>query len=360
MEAKPKVFGHLLKEVVKAGICAGCAACVVSCDPGVLVFETEPKIKGKCTSCGTCYSVCPQTPTEKDLLGGLPEGSQTDPSVGSFLEALSVHSLDEEVLKRCQDGGAVSSLLLSLLEEGYLDGALLMGVGEEPWRPRAMVARTREEVLSAAGTKYTRGPLFLPLREAVEKLSLQKVAVVGVPCQVRAVRKMQRGDLPYPKLGEKIKLVIGLFCMESFHHEKLRDFLKEKLGVSLEEVVKFDIKKGKFICRLRDGQSKEIEVKALHDCVNPSCTLCTDFTSELADLSAGAVGSPLGRSTVLVRTARGREALEILRRSGKAEIKPLAEFKPGLEGVKKVGSFKKTGAAKEREKRKEEGKPLPP
>ncbi|MEM2866226.1 MAG: Coenzyme F420 hydrogenase/dehydrogenase, beta subunit C-terminal domain [Candidatus Hadarchaeales archaeon] len=348
MEAKPKVFGHLLKEVVKAGICAGCAACAVSCEPGVLGFETEPKIVGKCTSCGVCYSVCPQTPTSKELVQPSP-GAQTDPSVGSFLEALSVRSLDEEVLRKCQDGGAVSSLLLSLLSEGYIDGALLMGVGKEPWRPEARLAKTREEILEAAGTKYTRGPLFLPLKGAE---GLQKLAVVGVPCQVRAARKIQRGDLPYPKLGEKIKLVVGLFCMESFNHEKLREFLREKMGVNLEEVVKFDIKKGKFICRLKDGQSKEIEVKALHECVNPSCFFCTDFTSELADLSVGAVGSPLGRSTVLVRTARGEEVLEVLRRSGKAELKPLAEFKPGIEGVKKVAGVKRAGA----EKRKGEGK----
>lgn len=346
MEAKPKVFGHLLKEVVRAGICAGCAACVVSCEPGVLSFETEPKIVGKCTSCGVCYSVCPQTPTSKQLVE---PGAQGDPSVGSFLEALSVRSLDEEVLRRCQDGGAVSSLLLSLLEGGHIDGALLMGVGDEPWRPKARLARTREEILAAAGTKYTRGPLFLPLKEAE---GLRRLAVVGVPCQVRAVRKIQRGDLPYPKLGEKIGLVVGLFCMESFDHGKLKEFLRERMGVGLEEVVKFDIKKGKFICRLGDGQSREIEVKALHECVNPSCLLCTDFTSELADLSVGAVGSPLGRSTVLVRTREGAEALEVLRRSGKAELKPLAEFKPGIEGVKKVAGAKRTGA----EKRRAEGK----
>ncbi|TDA34226.1 MAG: coenzyme F420 hydrogenase subunit beta [Hadesarchaea archaeon] len=352
MEAKPKVFGHLLKEVVRAGFCAGCAACVVSCEPGVLGFEREPKILGKCTSCGLCYSVCPQTPTSKSLFEPL-TGAQSDPSVGSFKEALSVRSTDEEVLKRCQDGGAVSSLLLSLLEGGHIDGALLMGVGKEPWKPEARLAKTREEILEAAGTKYTRGPLFLPLKDAD---GFQRLAVVGVPCQVKAVRKIQRGELPYPKLGEKIWLVIGLFCMESFDHSKLGEFLKERMGVSFEEVAKFDIKKGKFICRLKNGESREIEVKALHDCVNPSCFLCTDFTSELADLSVGAVGSPLGRSTVLVRTQRGEEALEILRRSGRAEIKPLADFKPGIEGVKKVAGVKRTSAEKEREKRKEEGK----
>jgi hypothetical protein len=41
-------------------------------------------------------------------------------------------------------------------------------------------------------------------------------------------------------------------------------------------------------------------------------------------------------------------------------MKPLAEFKPGLEGMKKVAGAKRTGADKEREKRKAEGKPLPP
>ncbi|MCD6203958.1 MAG: Coenzyme F420 hydrogenase/dehydrogenase, beta subunit C-terminal domain, partial [Methanophagales archaeon] len=41
------------------------------------------------------------------------------------------------------------------------------------------------------------------------------------------------------------------------------------------------------------------------------CAFCTDFVSRLADISIGSVGSPDGYSTVIVRSKKGRELLEM-------------------------------------------------
>lgn len=355
-----RVFGHLMKEVLKPGLCAGCGACVAVCEPDILTFENAPKIVGKCTRCGYCYSVCPQAPSQAGLEEVIFEQAPGKPEIGVFKEAISARTTDSGILEKCQDGGVVSSVLVELLRSGYIDGAVLMGVGEEPWKPQPRVAKSREEILECAGTKYSRGPLLLALREAVDKHSLQRIAVVGTPCHVKAVRKIQMGENPHPKFAGRIKLVIGLFCMESFDHEKLKNFLLEKLGVPIENVSKFDIKKGKFIVHMKDGQRKEVEVKSLHDCVNTSCTLCKDFTSEFADISVGAVGSPLGRSTVLIRTSRGVEAFDLAKRAGIIEVKPLAEVKPGMDVVNRVSRIKKESAEEKRKTWKEEGKPVPP
>jgi coenzyme F420 hydrogenase subunit beta len=46
--------------------------------------------------------------------------------------------------------------------------------------------------------------------------------------------------------------------------------------------------------------------------VRAVCTYCTDFTSRLADISVGSVGSPQGFSTVITRSKKGEEMLSLL------------------------------------------------
>ena len=59
--------------------------------------------------------------------------------------------------KMGQDGGVVSAMLIWCLEKGYIDAALvsyLEGDGST-WKAIPGVARTKEEVLAAAGSRYT-------------------------------------------------------------------------------------------------------------------------------------------------------------------------------------------------------------
>jgi coenzyme F420 hydrogenase subunit beta len=62
------------------------------------------------------------------------------------------------VHKMGQDGGLVSALLIWALEQGYIDAALtsyVEGTGEDGWKARPGVAATKDEVLAAAGSRYT-------------------------------------------------------------------------------------------------------------------------------------------------------------------------------------------------------------
>lgn len=52
-----------------------------------------------------------------------------------------------------QDGGVVTSMLLYALEEGLIDSAVVtVKSEEEPWKPVAIVAQSREEILRASGS----------------------------------------------------------------------------------------------------------------------------------------------------------------------------------------------------------------
>lgn len=356
-----KTFGHLYTEVIKPGLCTGCGACVASCQFDALdIANHKPKPVGKCEGCNFCYYECPQTGDPAKLMEHVFGQVSPDPDIGVYREALSVKTKDQKIRKKCQDGGAVTSILTWLLKKDFIDGAVVIGFEGESWKPEPKVALTRDEIIQCAGTKYTPGPILLGLRDAVDLYSKERLALVGTPCQIKAVRMMQFGDRAFYHLTDSLKLTVGLFCMESFYHEKLKKFVEKKLEIPLESVSKFDIKKGNFVVYPKLGSERGVEVKTLKDCVNTSCSVCLDFTSELADISVGAVGSPPGRSTVLVRTEVGAEAFKVARNDSKLGVKPLDSVKPGIGLVKRVSRRKKDSAENVLKRRAKYGRPLPP
>ena len=59
------------------------------------------------------------------------------------------------MIEGAQDGGVVSALLISLLEAGEIDGALVARESEEePWKGEAYLATTPDEVRECAGSFY--------------------------------------------------------------------------------------------------------------------------------------------------------------------------------------------------------------
>ena len=83
--------------------------------------------------------------------------------LGTYKEALSARSTDKQIQKISQDGGIVSALLSFALDEKIIDGAVVSGPGKDMWKPEPMVAMSSDEILAAAGTKYTFSPnVFMP------------------------------------------------------------------------------------------------------------------------------------------------------------------------------------------------------
>lgn len=59
-----------------------------------------------------------------------------------------------------QDGGAVTSILMYLLEKGLVDNVSIVGEDEEiSWKPVSRLTSDVEEVKKAAGTKYSTVPI---------------------------------------------------------------------------------------------------------------------------------------------------------------------------------------------------------
>jgi len=278
--------------------------------------------------------------------------------LGTYKEAVSARATDKQIQKVSQDGGIVTALLTFALEEGVIEGAVVAGPTEKLWKPEPLVAMTPEEILSAAGTKYTFSPNVAALKKAVRQYGLEKVGTVAIPCQLQGIRKMQSYPFGTRFLADKLALIVGIFCMENFPFTSLETFVSEKMNSSTDVVEKMDIGKGKFWIK-SFGEETGLPLKETHGYEQAGCNICPDYTAELADVSTGSVGSPDGWSTVLKRTDAGASIFDQAVEAGIIETKNMDDVKPGLGLLEKLSKGKKDDAQKEMDSRRAIGLPVP-
>jgi len=260
--------------------------------------------------------------------------------LGNYKTAVSARAVDAEILKGAQDGGIVTQLFAYALEEGIIDGAIVAGPGEEPWKPEPVVATTKAELLAARGTKYTISPNMMLIKEATRSYGLDKVGIVGTPCQMQALRKAQLYPIAMRDVPDKIALAVGIFCMENFPYMGLETIVEDHCATKMESAVKMDIGKGKFSVYTERGALSQIPLAATHKYEQPGCHVCLDYVANLADVSTGSVGSPDGWSTVFVRTKKGDDVWTKAVADGYFETKDIASVKPGLDLVTKLATGK--------------------
>jgi coenzyme F420 hydrogenase subunit beta len=262
--------------------------------------------------------------------------------LGKYKSVVSARSTDKEILKASQDGGIVTSLFAYALEQGIIDGAVLAGPGPRPWQPMPFVATTRAELLKARGTKYNICPQISMLKEATRSYGLDKVGIVGVPCQIQATRKAQLYPVGMRDVPDKIALVLGIFCMEVFPYKGMQLIVEDHGGQKLQSVKKMEIGKGKFTIITERGNVTQLPLKVTHKYEQPGCHVCLDYVANTSDISTGSVGSPDGWSTVFVRSRKGEDVWSKAMAAGCFETKPMDQVKPGLEMVTKLATEKIT------------------
>jgi len=339
-----KSFKDLEKDVLNTGLCVACGTCVAACPVNVLELAAgEPQLVGNCIECGLCYRNCPRTDFDEagmdQALFGRGRNSK-ELLTGVYKSAFAAKTKNNAVAGRAQDGGVVTSLLIQFIEDGG-DGVIVAGL--EPgkmWVPKPVVAKSSQEIINAAGTKYTVSPTLLGVKEAVKDQGLKRVAVVGTPCQIRGLSRITQDKYRNKKFTDAVALKVGLFCMETFSYDDLVQYLKDE-GVDPGRVTKFEIKSGRFYALAGEETLHRVKLGKVKKLIRPCCHVCEDFTSEYADVSVGNVGSPDGWSTVIVRTERGEKAFNAAMNSGLLEAQPIEGFDMGETLVHRLAKMKK-------------------
>jgi coenzyme F420 hydrogenase subunit beta len=210
--------------------------------------------------------------------------------------------------------------LLWCLEHDRIDAALvsvLEGDGSS-WKAVPGIARTREEILAASGSRYTYSANTLAYIHAVAD-GYERLALVGMSCQssIPGVMRARKAGKP----GRRLALSIGLLCSKTFDDAIFEELLEAKYGLVRADIVKMNIK-GVLQIWMRDGAYHEVPLKECHAWTREGCKTCPDFAAEHADISTGGIGAFNDWTLTLVRTDAGREIVEGMIADGIIETRP--------------------------------------
>lgn len=291
-------------------------------------------------------TACPGRALEhsSSALEGAPFGGEWGP-VQALYECWAS---DPAVRHRGSSGGVVSALAAHSVTSGTAVGVLQIQAAEDdPLRNETVLNRTYEEIVGAAGSRYSPA-------SPCERLDLVEEAdgpcvVVGKPCDIAGARVA--AELR-PALAERLGLTIGIFCAGTPSTAGTEQVIRS-LGVDPEDVDQVDYRgegwPGRFRVVTRGGQRASTSYAeswgALTKHRQWRCLICPDHTGEFADLG---VGDPwyreirdgeAGRSLVVVRTERGRKALQAALDDGalvghELPLERLPESQPGLESTR--------------------------
>jgi len=341
---KPRLFGNLVSQVIRQDTCSFCGACMAACPMNILwPVGEQPTMVGTCALCEICYYQCPNVEFSSNDVETFLHGRirRPDEPIGIYRQAFVGRALNPEIKNQAQDGGVVTALLAYALENRLIDAAVIAG-RDEKWVARPKVATKYEDLVQNAGTKYTPSPTLLGVRSAIDEYGKSKVGLVGTPCQIRAVRRIQTSPMGNRRLAQAMTLSIGLFCMESYKYDALVENYLISKGVDPSKLTKVGIKKGQFIATSGEAEVLRVPLKDINQYVRGSCHRCDDFTAEYADISVGGVGCPEGYSTVIARTQTGLDLLMAASHAGFVEIRELKQEDKGFQTVLKMAGIKKT------------------
>ena len=337
---------------ISISISISCPVDIIRFDEHALPYITEEE---KClTECTHCLKVCPADEFNFNFFDDEQFGARPHPdSITGMVKGSYVSfATDEKLRVAGTSGGFVTQILIHMLENGIIDGAVVLGTeaGKEGWRQKPFVARTLEDLKRAMKSKYLAVPYLDESLREIQSID-GNYAVVALPCYLHALAKYKQLNR---RLRERIKLTIGLFCNVVFEPSLVKD-LCEFNGVRMDDVADLHFRHGQWpggvVLELKDGSTQSaFKIDDMKDQFNllklfytpRRCNMCTDFSAEYADIAVGDpwLRGPDGnylyednRTTVLTRTDAGEAAVRQAVKDGYIVVKtlPLKTFMVNFE-----------------------------
>lgn len=279
--------------------------------------------RGFCTDCGIsrtedpklCGKACQFIKPDYEQLEARVHGRKRDPArpdemhFGPFKQMLRASLMPPK--PGAQWTGITTRIGERLLETGAVDAVLAMAPDpNDKWRPVPVLVTKPEGMAQVRGMRMGYAPL-LALLEPARARGFKRLAIIGIPCQVYALRALER-DLGFDRL-----FVIGTPCSDNTTTENFHTFLS--LLSEEPETIEYLEFRADYQVELRftGGRVREIPFLMLPISKLPgdffplTCRTCVDYTNVLADITVGYMGGQ-GEQWLLVRNPRGEELLSLL------------------------------------------------
>jgi coenzyme F420 hydrogenase subunit beta len=198
-----------------------------------------------------------------------------------------------------------------LLETGAVDAILTMTEDRnDRWKPLPIIIDRAADMAKCRGMRMGYAPLLSLLEPAIAK-GYKRMAVIGIPCQVYALRALEK------ELGLEKLYVIGTPCSDNTTTENFHHFLS-LISSEPEEINYLEFRADYHVeVRFKNGKKKEIPFLQLplstlpNDFFPLTCRTCVDYTNVLSDITVGYMGGQ-GEQWLIVRNDRGEELLNLL------------------------------------------------
>jgi coenzyme F420 hydrogenase subunit beta len=181
---------------------------------------------------------------------------------------------------------------------------------QDRWRPVPVLVTKAADMAQCRGMRMGYAPL-LALLEPARARGLRRLAIVGIPCQVYALRALEA------ELGFERLYVIGTPCSDNTTTDRFHQFLA-LLSDDPDTITYLEFRADYHVeLRFNDGRIREIPFLMLPISKLPgdffplTCRTCVDYTNVLADITVGYMGGQ-GEQWLLVRNERGEELLSLL------------------------------------------------
>ncbi|KAI95364.1 coenzyme F420 hydrogenase [Rhodomicrobium udaipurense JA643] len=218
-------------------------------------------------------------------------------------------------MKRPREGaqwtGITTRIGERLLETGAVDAVLTMVADDvDRWRPKPALITRAADMAKARGMRMGYAPL-LALLEPAREAGHKRIAVIGVPCQIFALRGIEQ------ELGFERVYAIGTPCSDNTTTENFHTFLN-LLSDKPETITYLEFRADYHVeLRFENGKVKEIPFLLLPISKLPAdffpltCRTCVDYTNSLSDITVGYMAGQ-GQQWLIVRNETGEELLRLL------------------------------------------------
>lgn len=331
-----KMHMNNINLILKKRLCSGCGACTVLCGRNCITMKSGssynyPCVDSKnCNQCGLCLKACPGN----RIFGRLKSKSLFALNLQDTLANYVAYAVDEKIRVNAASGGVISSLMLFLLREKYIDGVICVKQDERnPLANKTFIAETEREVLSASGSRYSPVSNCIALKDILKEN--KKYAFIGKPCEIDAVNEMEKYQ---PGLRGKIQIKISLMCACTPSRKGTQKLLKD-LNVEASGITSLAYRgngwPGSFCVETKGGGSRSIPYLeawntylSKYSCLR--CSICDDPLGMGADITVGdawdkrLIENNAGLSAVIVRTETGRFYLDRAVRSNAVTVKEVS------------------------------------
>ena len=282
-----------------------------------------PVPRSLCTDCGIsrttepgrCGKACQFIKPDYPALESAVHGRARDPGRPDELHFGPFRRMVRARLSQPRDGaqwtGITTRIAERLLETGAVDAVLTMAPDpDDRWRPVPVIVTKAEGMAFCRGMRMGYAPLLALIEPARDK-GYERLAVIGIPCQVYALRALEA------ELGLERLYVIGTPCSDNTTTEHFHDFLA-LLADDPASIVYLEFRADYHVeLRFADGRVKVIPFLKLPISQLPpdffplTCRTCVDYTNVLADVTVGYMAGE-GDQWLIVRNQRGEDLVSLL------------------------------------------------